>query len=245
MQNTTKVLSLSGSIIRRVASTTAYVSIFCVAVAFTWLASPFMEAAGLNLPIVNKTSGDATIPLQKAYGQNWVSMPAGAKSAYLGIQGGTVPLTLMRSPNGALIALPGRSGHDFMETLSGNPGKAAYNPAYAPSYVFSEDNKMISGLLADPEKRGIQHTTGAPMPTWVPFGLGHTYDEDILSSENSIPAFGNSGAAIRVLDNKEASRIPERTINTQSSQDSSAPLPDKLGKPLSNDHSLHDLNSAA
>lgn len=246
MQNTNTVSSLSASILRRVASATACASLFCLAVFFTWLASPFMEAAGINLPIANKESGESLIPMQKAYGQNWVSMPAGSKSAYLGIQGGTVPLTLMRSPNGALIALPGRSGHDFMETLSGNPGKIKHNDAYTPSYAIGEDNKMIAGLNADPEeKRPIYHTTGAPLATWVPFGLSNIYDEDILSSENSIPTFGNGDDALRGLDNKEARHDPERTIKSQSSQDSSAPLPNKVGKPLSDDNHLDDSGSAA
>lgn len=253
MQNTTKVPSFAAHLAKRMASATAYLSFFCMAVFFTWLASPFVESAGLNLPIADKNNGKTTnlIPMRQAYGQNWVSMPAGSRSAYLGIQGGTIPMTLMRSPNGALIALPGHSGQDFMKTLSGTSGKIKFNPNYAPAYLTGEDNKTISGLLADAEKRGIQHSTGAPLATWVPFGLGHSSDEDLIASESNVPVFENSGgglsAGLQVLEGKEARPVPsERSaIRSQSSQDSSEPLPGKLGKPLSNDENFNIPDSAA
>lgn len=48
----------------------------------------------------------------------WVSMPAGAKYAYIGIHGGTVPVSLLTSSDGqAMVTLVGRTGNDFLSLL--------------------------------------------------------------------------------------------------------------------------------
>lgn len=49
----------------------------------------------------------------------WVHMPAGAKSAYMGIQGGTMPISLLVANDGmALLSFVGRTGNDFLATLT-------------------------------------------------------------------------------------------------------------------------------
>ena len=48
----------------------------------------------------------------------WVSMPAGARCAYLGIHGGTVPVSLLATSTGnSLISFVGQTGNDFLELL--------------------------------------------------------------------------------------------------------------------------------
>lgn len=48
----------------------------------------------------------------------WVNMPAGAKPAYMGIQGGTMPVSLLVSRDRAsLFTFVGRTGNDFLEVL--------------------------------------------------------------------------------------------------------------------------------
>lgn len=48
----------------------------------------------------------------------WVVMPAGAKPSYMGIHGGTMPVSLLVSADGAsLFTFVGRTGNDFMEVL--------------------------------------------------------------------------------------------------------------------------------
>lgn len=48
----------------------------------------------------------------------WISIPAGAKSSYMGIHGGTIPVSLLVSRDGSsLFTFVGRTGNDFMEVL--------------------------------------------------------------------------------------------------------------------------------
>lgn len=50
--------------------------------------------------------------------EEWISMPAGAKSAYMGIHGGTMPVSLLVSKDGdSLFTFVGRTGNDFLELL--------------------------------------------------------------------------------------------------------------------------------
>lgn len=48
----------------------------------------------------------------------WVRMPAGAKAAYMGIHGGTMPVSLLVAADGSsLLAFAGRTGNDFLDAL--------------------------------------------------------------------------------------------------------------------------------
>lgn len=48
----------------------------------------------------------------------WVTMPAGARAAYMGIHGGTMPVSLLVSDDGSsLLTFVGRTGNDFLEVL--------------------------------------------------------------------------------------------------------------------------------
>ncbi|MDE5831790.1 MAG: hypothetical protein K2H64_02195 [Desulfovibrio sp.] len=48
----------------------------------------------------------------------WIEMPAGGKPAYMGIHGGTMPVSLLVSPDGtSLYTFVGRTGNDFLEVL--------------------------------------------------------------------------------------------------------------------------------
>ncbi|MDR0827540.1 MAG: hypothetical protein LBN33_06660 [Desulfovibrio sp.] len=47
----------------------------------------------------------------------WVRMEEGARPAYVGIHGGTAPLSLLRSSEGAIFALTGNTGNDFSRIL--------------------------------------------------------------------------------------------------------------------------------
>lgn len=50
--------------------------------------------------------------------ESWTYMPAGARPSYMGIHGGTMPVSLMVSDDGeSLLTFVGRTGNDFMETL--------------------------------------------------------------------------------------------------------------------------------
>lgn len=64
--------------------------------------------AGNNLPQSDSTNKD----------NGWVIIPAGTKATYMGIHGGTMPVSLFISNNGdSLISFVGNTGNDFLEVL--------------------------------------------------------------------------------------------------------------------------------
>lgn len=81
-------------------------------------------------PVLSKSSlftaaGDGPAPALQAPALNgrplpegWTLMPAGARSTYLGIHGGTVPVSLLVSRDGmSLVSFAGQTGNDFLELL--------------------------------------------------------------------------------------------------------------------------------
>ena len=49
----------------------------------------------------------------------WIKLESGSRQAYVGIHGGTAPLSLMRSSDGVLFAYTGQTGNDFLHVLKG------------------------------------------------------------------------------------------------------------------------------
>lgn len=51
-------------------------------------------------------------------GEGWVVMPAGARRSYMGIHGGTMPVSLLVAADGqSLLTFVGRTGNDFLQML--------------------------------------------------------------------------------------------------------------------------------
>ena len=68
-------------------------------------------AAPLNAAGAEDASGDD---------QGWSVMPAGARPAYMGIHGGTMPVSLLVVADGSsLLGFVGRTGNDFLDALRG------------------------------------------------------------------------------------------------------------------------------
>ena len=77
----------------------------------------------------------------------WTHMPAGARPAYMGIHGGTVPVSLLVSSDGnSLFTFVGQTGNDFMEALRrvrkplptlGNSTRLSAAPAKAATGLFA------------------------------------------------------------------------------------------------------------
>lgn len=86
------------------------------------------------LPAYNPAS--AAQPANGGASEEWTLMPAGARPSYMGIHGGTMPVSLLVSPDGAaLITFVGRTGNDFMEVLR----RGALNmPTFAGSILSSQ-----------------------------------------------------------------------------------------------------------
>ena len=84
-------------------------------------------------------------PGNAALASQWRYMPAGARATYIGIHGGTVPVSLLTSRDGThMVALVGQTGNDFLRTLKADPGTAETLPL------------MTSGLLPAPD--GMEDT---------------------------------------------------------------------------------------
>ena len=79
----------------------------------------------------------------------WGEMPAGAKTTYIGIHGGTVPVSLLTAGDGSpMIALVGLTGSDFLNFIRSN-GKLPEEPlfadasgTYAPSQRLTCDDTL-------------------------------------------------------------------------------------------------------
>ena len=55
------------------------------------------------------------------YQAGWTLMPAGGRPTYMGIHGGTMPVSLLVSDDGSsLLTFVGRTGNDFLEVLHKN-----------------------------------------------------------------------------------------------------------------------------
>ena len=121
--------------------------------------------------------------------EGWTAMPAGARSTYLGIHGGTVPVSLLVSRDGmSLVSFVGQTGNDFLELLRRADVRL---PSLLTSILGSSHGGSM--LLAGRAQRSmpVLYVLGdrlAAMPQGLqglqPFGLS----DKPLSIEGNIPA---------------------------------------------------------
>lgn len=98
----------------------------------------------LTLAIFLNATQDTVLAAEN---ENWTVMPAGAKSSYMGIHGGTMPVSLLVAADGSsLFTFVGRTGNDFMEVLKKNhlplPSFGNATWSYQPR---SRDAKLFAG----------------------------------------------------------------------------------------------------
>ena len=80
-------------------------------------AGALLGAFFVSLPTAQASKSASTTELDSP-DNGWVVMPAGAKQAYIGIHGGTVPVSLLATSEGtSLVSFVGRTGNDFLELL--------------------------------------------------------------------------------------------------------------------------------
>lgn len=103
----------------------------------------------------------------------WGEMPAGAKTTYIGIHGGTVPVSLLTAGDGSpMIALVGLTGSDFLNFLRTNdrlqeePLFADNTGIYAPGAHPSDINDSPVQPMAPSEQAALQ--TADNQPTELP-----------------------------------------------------------------------------
>lgn len=97
----------------------------------------------------------------------WVQLEPGSRPAYVGIQGGTAPVSLLRATNGSLFVFTGNTGNDFTQVLHNDgsrngtlltPGTS--EPAVSPvahnelkPFGLSNPKEMRTIVQAQPEQK--------------------------------------------------------------------------------------------
>lgn len=90
--------------------------------------------------------------------KKWVEMPAGAKPSYVGIHGGTMPVSLLVSSDGSsLLGFAGKTGNDFLEVL-----RHAYLPF--PSFANATREKFHTFFSSTEKGRLFAGNATASMP---------------------------------------------------------------------------------
>lgn len=119
----------------------------------------------------------------------WVEMPAGAKPSYMGIHGGTMPVSLLVSSDGSsLLSYVGQTGNDFLEVLRkaylpfpsfANATREKFNNKANSRQIFAGNSTASMPVFSFPASPVIS-------PDWIshfqPFGLS----DEPLSIEGSV-----------------------------------------------------------
>ena len=98
-------------------------------------------------------------PGKHAAAPQWVYMPAGARATYIGIHGGTVPVSLLTSRDGThMVALVGQTGNDFLRTLKVDPGTTGALPSASATLPVADEKD-------DTEAAPYPQISAAPQPS--------------------------------------------------------------------------------
>lgn len=93
-------------------------------------------------------AGAAPEPSGAGGDDGWVVMPAGGRPAYMGIHGGTMPVSLLVAGDGAsLFTFVGRTGNDFLEALRSTdmPLPSLLNATVARSRAVTGGAALFAG----------------------------------------------------------------------------------------------------
>ena len=114
---------------------------------FAWGCACLALCAVLWQPAYAETGTSASAP-------QWVHMPAGARATYIGIHGGTVPVSLLTSRDGThMVTLVGQTGNDFLRTLKVDPGTTGAlppTPSAASLPLDGEEDTDLAHLPLQP-----------------------------------------------------------------------------------------------
>ncbi len=157
----------------------------------------------LLVPARSSAAGETTH--EDAGPVQWVEMPAGARKTYIGIHGGTVPVSLLTAGDGTpMIAQVGLTGSDFLHFLrsGGKPDRelvlfditaeneAAPAPVAVPALPTRNATVLLAGTAAGDVP--VIYATGRSFEdmslvpdNWAPFGL----TQKPLSAEGTVKVF--------------------------------------------------------
>ncbi|MDR2077014.1 MAG: hypothetical protein LBP61_08840 [Desulfovibrio sp.] len=95
------------------------------------------------LPAAFPTRAGGAEAAPPAREDGWITIEPGSRPAYVGIHGGTAPISLLRASNGLLFAFTGQTGNDFLHILRGN---ATHAPGASPA--MNDRSRITTPALA-------------------------------------------------------------------------------------------------
>lgn len=123
-------------------------------------------------PLVTHASGTSE--------NGWVVMPAGTRATFMGIHGGTMPVSLLVAEDGsALVSFVGCTGNDFLEVLRRTDipmpsllNATVHRPANASGIVPDSGRPALTAGTPD-SSMPVFNLSGNKNParTMLPFGL--------------------------------------------------------------------------
>lgn len=138
-------------------------------------ASTKASAASRPAPGAARHSGTEQASADHAR-DGWVKVESGSRQAYVGIHGGTAPLSLMRSTDGVLFAFTGQTGNDFAQVLKGGNGSrtSLHHPNQndtedeAPAMAQADQTPAAKSVPAGPDRQVAPQATAQRPETGTP-----------------------------------------------------------------------------
>ena len=107
-------------------------------------------------------------PKEKAKAEEQrVSLAPSSRPAYVGIHGGTAPISLFRNENGKLVAITGQTGNDFSHILNGGNSSLRTLPATNNTAQVATENAaptptVVVQKIAAPANTPVKDVPAAP-----------------------------------------------------------------------------------
>ncbi|MDR0338673.1 MAG: hypothetical protein LBH65_00170 [Desulfovibrio sp.] len=141
--------------------------------------------------VCHSEDGDLPLAQPRHKAKAWVELGEGARPAYVGIQGGTAPLRLLRAADGAVFSMTGNTGNDFVHLLDkGVPTENA-------TRVNPEALTLVEALPSVQSVAELESVAAAPAEEVLPeslqpFGLNNPHGvtaEVAQATEPETPPF--------------------------------------------------------
>lgn len=122
----------------------------------------------------------------------WVTMPAGARCAYFGIHGGTVPVSLLATKEGTgLVVFVGRTGNDFLDLLQRAETRV-------PS-LLNATQARESHILPRGSFKNTRHLMAGSASASLPvFSISADGISGLTADANGLQPFGLSAAPLSI-----------------------------------------------
>lgn len=109
----------------------------------------------------------------------WVSMPPSVRATYIGIHGGTVPVSLLASKDCThMVALVGRTGNDFLQILRSDASETVNSPVETV-----RDPQAVDADHSEAEPRAADAGGQSPARSPSPFFAGNA---TVLKAETAL-----------------------------------------------------------